>query len=130
MFTPEGLATLDRQPYDPAVKASYDLLADGLFWRDEMPSGFVQLGPSGILPDRVAYGCLIAYRAALTLGAASPFRPVWEQVVAFAPNWPGLRPERRGEKARKRLLAAKRRADACLDELEKQMSSPQRGGSQ
>jgi hypothetical protein len=62
---------------------------------------------------------LIAYRASITLGEERmEFRPVWEQVVNDAPHWPGLREERRGEGARRRLLAALRRQDRCLLELE------------
>jgi hypothetical protein len=123
MFSPAALALLDRQPYDPAAKGRYEFLSGGLIWGDDFPE-FGSAEWQSISTNDV-YRFLIAYRASITLGEERPeFRPVWEQVAREAPNWPGLRPERRGEKARKRLLAAKRRADACIDELEKQMSSP------
>jgi hypothetical protein len=126
MFTPEALVVLDRQAFDPLAKASYELMSGGLVWPDELPRpGSPERAPVLL---NWAHRYLLAYRAALTLGEASPFRPVWEQVMAFAPNWPGLRPERRGEEARKRLLAAKRREAVCLDALEKEFDG-QRGGA-
>jgi hypothetical protein len=129
LFSSAALAVLDRQPYDPAAKGKYELMSGGLIWGDEFP----KCGSSEweLVRPAWVYRYLIAYRAALTLGEErAEFRAVWEQVVQHAPNWPGLRPERRGESARKRLLAAQRRQSRCLDDLERMMSESRRDGSQ
>jgi hypothetical protein len=124
LFTPEALAVLDRQPYDPAAKGRYELMSGGLIWGDEFP----ELGSAErqSISAGDVWRFLVAYRASITLGDKEwvALRPLWEQVVREAPNWPGLRPERWGEKARKRLLAARRRQAACLDEFESRKSSP------
>src|SRR5437773_2111532 len=123
LFSLEALAILDRQVYDPAAKGQYELMSGGLIWPDEFP----ELGSAEwklVSPDWV-YRFLIAYRAAITLGEERiEFRPVWEQVVRHAPNWPGLREDRRGERARRRLLAAKRQQTPCLEELERMLQPP------
>jgi hypothetical protein len=124
LFSPAALAILNGQQYDPAAKGSYELFSGGLMWPDETPDH----GAPGreLLSLGLVYRYLIAYRADITLGEGrAEFRPVWEQVVQHAPNWPGLRPERRGEQARRWLLAAKRRADRCLDELERRFDEEQ-----
>ena len=116
-FSVASLAALNCRVYDPAAKGRYEYLSGGLIWPDEFP-------PFGS-PDWMEIGVdfvnryLIADRASITIGKErESFRPVWEQVVEFAPNWPGLREDRRGSRAKKRLLAAKRREAKCLDELE------------
>jgi hypothetical protein len=124
LFSPTALSILDRMPFDPDARASYELLSGALMWPDECPRPgtpeFAAVAPVG------AYRYLVAYRASITLGGErTKFRPVWEQVVQYAPNWPGLCPERRGERARRRLLAAQRQQARCLDELERHL----RGGT-
>ena len=119
-FSVTALAILDHMPFDSACRANYESLSGGLMWPDECPpSGspeFAAIAPGG------AYRYLIAYRASITLGKErTEFRPVWEQILEGAPNWPGLHPERRGKLARRRLLAAKRREVICLAELEKHL---------
>ncbi|HEY1190830.1 MAG TPA: hypothetical protein VGE74_24580 [Gemmata sp.] len=124
LFSPVALAVLNEQQYDPTAKGSYELLSGGLIWSNKFP-------PSGsaewqlIVPNYL-HRYLIAARAAVTLSdGATGFRPIWEQVLRGAPNWPGLQPERHGEAARKRLLAAKRREARCFAEIEQQMSGSQ-----
>ncbi len=122
LFSVAALEILNNQPYDPAAKGSYELLSGGLIWPDEFP----KFGEPGreVVYAPWAYRFLIAARAAITLGdEQTGFRPTWDQVVREAPKWPGLRPERWGEQARKRLLAAKRRETKCLDELERQLDA-------
>jgi hypothetical protein len=122
LFSSAALAVLDRQSYDPAAKGFYEIMSGGLLWPDELP----ELGTAAwksVEPDCV-YRYLIAYRASITLGEERPeFRPVWDQVAKGAQNWPGLREERRSEKARKRLLAAKRGEARCLDNLDSQVQT-------
>jgi hypothetical protein len=122
LFSAAALAVLDRRPFDPAARARYEIMSGGLMWPDEFPRPGTPEWEA-VSPNWV-YRYLIAYRASITLGEERPaFRPVWEQVVRHAPHWPGLRAERRGERARRRLLAAKRRADRCLDELEAEIDA-------
>jgi hypothetical protein len=120
LFSADGLAALDRMPFDPAARGSFELMSGGLMWPDEFPRpGSTEW--EAVSP-RWAYRYLLAYRASLTLGEErAEFRPVWEQVLRHAPNWPGLRPERRGKRARRRLQAALRRQDKCLAELESKL---------
>lgn len=117
LFSAAGLAVLDGMTFDPKAKGSYECLSGGLIWPDEFPSisspewASVALG--------YVYRFLIAYRASLTLGEErAEFRAVWEQVKTLAPNWPGLRPERREGRALRQLRVAKQRTEKCLDALE------------
>jgi hypothetical protein len=122
LFSAAGLAVLDRQAYDPAARAGYELMSGGLLWPDEFPRAFSPAW-AAVSPNWV-YRYLIAYRASITLGEErSEFRPVWEQVVRHAPNLPGLRAERRGERAKRRLLAGMRRQARCLAELAAKMGA-------
>jgi hypothetical protein len=112
-----NLAVLDRQAYDVAARASYELMSGGLMWPDEFPPcssrAWMEISPNWV------YRYLIAYRAPIILGEQrAAFRPVWEQVARHAPNWFSLRAERRGNSARRRLLAAKRRQARCFAELD------------
>jgi hypothetical protein len=113
----DALGVLNRMPFDPNATYGYEHLSGGFIWSDELP-------PAGspewdIVSEGYLYRMLVAARHDITLGEASPrFQELWEQVVNSAPNWPGLRPERcSGERIRKRLLAAKRRASICYDRL-------------
>lgn len=105
LFSAAALVLLDRQFYDPKARSSYEYMSGGLMWPDESPPmgspEWAAISPIG------AYRYLIAYRASITLGEERmEFRPVWEQVMRYAPRWPGLCEERRGDRARHRLLAA------------------------
>jgi hypothetical protein len=122
LFSAAGLSVLDRQVYDPTVRASYESMSGGLMWPDEFPAysspAWMEISPNWV------YRYLIAYRASITLEEErAEFRPVWEQVARHAPNWPGLRAERRGERARRRLQAAKRREARCLAELDAEIGA-------
>jgi hypothetical protein len=96
-------------------------MSGGLVWPDEFPrTGSPEWE---LVRPQWVYRYLIAYRRALTLGEErAAFRPVWEQVAQQAPNWPGLRAERCGERAARRLRAALRRQDKCLAEFELRLS--------
>jgi hypothetical protein len=122
LFSAAGLSVLDRQVYNPAARARYELMSGGLMWPDEFPPcgspAWMEISPNWV------YRVLIAYRASITQGEErAEFRPVWEQVARHAPNWPGLRDERRGLRARRRLLAAKRREARCLAELDAEIGA-------
>ena len=119
LFSDAALAVLDQMPlFDLTSRGNFEWLSGGLMWSDEFPL----LGTSErrAMSPAAATGCLLACRASLTLGKINAFLPIWEQVVQYAPNWPGLRPERRGEAARRRLLAALRLQDRYFATLEAQ----------
>jgi len=122
LFSEAALAALNRQPFDPAARGNYELLSGGLLWPDEFPRPGTPEWEA-VSPNYI-YRYLLAYRASITLGEErASFRSVWEQVVQYASNWPGLREERRGERARRRLLAGRRRMDRCLDELDRRSAT-------
>ena len=123
LFSDAALAVLDQMPCDPTSRGEFEWLSGGLMWSDELP--LVGTPERQAMSPAAATGCLLACRASLTLGKNDAFLPVWEQVVRYAPNWPGLRPERRGEAARRRLLAALRLQDRYFATLEaKQHDEP------
>lgn len=117
LFSDAALAVLDQMPFDSTARGRFELMSGGLMWADEFP-------PPGsaeweVVRAEWVYRYLIAFRRALTLGEErDELRPVWEQVTRHAPNWPGLRPERRGERAARRLRAAIRGQEKGLAELE------------
>jgi hypothetical protein len=115
LFSARALAVLDGQRFDPTARGGFDAGSRALVWPDEFPpSG--SLAAAAVSPHRRSY--LLAFRAALTLAEEAPeVRPVWEQVTRHAPHWPGLRADRHGPRARHRLLAARRRADAWVSRL-------------
>ena len=117
LFSTAALAVLDRMPFDPVARGRFELMSGGLMWPDQFPpAGSVE---GELVCAQWVHRYLIAYRRALTLGEdRAEFLPVWEQVARLAPNWPGLRPERRGERAARRLRAALRGQDKCLAEFE------------
>jgi hypothetical protein len=118
LFSEAALGILDRMPFDAAARGSFELMSGALLWPDEFPLGMADWE---LVRSQCVYRYLLAYRRAITLGEdRAVFRPVWEQVARHAPNWPGLRPERRGERAARRLRAALRRQDKCFAELESQ----------
>jgi hypothetical protein len=123
VFSSAALAVMNRQTADPAAVSSYDVMSGGLHWSDEFDALTAQ--EKNTVLEGWAFRYLLGYRASITLGEErAEFRPVWEQVSEHAPNWPGLRPERWGENARRRLLAAQRGRPRCvedLDELEREL---------
>ena len=114
-LTEAALCRLNEMPFDPNATHAYDHMAGGLVWSDEFPSedaswDFV----SNITPCRY----LVRFRALITLGQTElSDQPLWRQVEQSAPNWPGLRIERRNGRIRRRLQAAKRLATRCYKEL-------------
>jgi hypothetical protein len=107
-------------PFDPAARGRFDMMSGGLIWSDEFPRPGSTAWPA--VSHKWIYRFLLAYRASVTLGKErAELRPVWEQVARHAPNWPGLRADRRGEEAHRRLRAALRVQKGCLTELKSQL---------
>ena len=122
LFSTAAATVLGGMPFDPMARSSLEIMSGGLMWPDEFP----RLGTPewALIAPGCLYRYLLAYRASITLHPEQrKFLAVWDQVVEHAPNWPGLRPERRDEPAARRLRAALRRQDKCLAELEKQLES-------
>jgi hypothetical protein len=129
LFSADALKVLNSMTFKPGANGRFDLMSGGLVWPDEFPPGFTQAGK--VVYKNYVYRFLLAYRASSTLGEkyAEPnpyfehteLRPIWEQVVQHAPNWPGLRPERRGEEALRNLRVALRLQSKCLAEIERDM---------
>lgn len=116
-----ALAILDHMRFDPAASYFYDHLAGGFVWSDEFP-------PLG--PDRriVSSGYLERYiihiRRCITLGETELLSfYLWRQLEEGAPNWPGLRIERRTGRIVKRLRAAERLAERCYDKIGNEFSA-------
>jgi hypothetical protein len=117
LFSAAALAVLDRMPFDRSARGQFELMSGGLVWRDEFPK--IGSDEWDLISPQWVYRYLIGYRRTLTLGEERPaLKPVWDQVVLRAPNWPGLRPERRDERTARRLKAAIRINDSCLAQLE------------
>jgi hypothetical protein len=115
LFSVAALEVLDQMPHDPTARGRYEWLSGGLMWPDEFPRP--GSAARAIIGASDLYRFLLAYRASITLQPerAKPYH-LWEQLTQHAPNWPGLRPERRGELAARRLWAAHRLRDKCLME--------------
>lgn len=119
LFSTEALEILNRMIYDPEDRPSYEIMSGGLLWRDEFPPFTTTLPREGkIVWKEYAPRYLIAFRASITCGEERiEFRPIWEQVVEFAPSWPGLRPDRRDERMRRLLRWNELGMNRCLDGL-------------
>lgn len=115
-FTDAALAVFDRMPFDPAATYAYEHLAGGFVWTDEFPP--VSSDNWKSLSHDDLYRFVIHIRRSITLGNEELLSlPLWRQLEQHAPHWPGLRPERRTGRIRKRLLAAERLAERCYDKL-------------
>jgi len=115
-FSDDAIQVLNRMLFDPNATHFFEHLSGGYIWSDEFPRLFTPEWE--IVSEGYVHRMLVAARHDITLGVTLPrFRPLWQQVAEFAPNWPGLRPERRSESVRKRLLAAKRLAERCYKQM-------------
>ncbi len=116
-FSDSALAILNAMPFSPDATIAYAHLAGGLVWSDEFPD--VNSPAWKIVSHDEVYRYLIRIRRCITLDDSHLQQlPLWQQVAQFSPNWPGLRADRRTGPIVKRLRAAERLADRCLDKLE------------
>jgi hypothetical protein len=112
----EVLSFLRSMTADPSAVASYEYLTGGLVWSDEVPAD--EQGRRTVWRS-LAFRMAIAYRASLTIGEErAEFRPLWQQIEQDAPSWPGLRPDRRGEAARRQLAERHKELDRWIEELD------------
>lgn len=100
----------------PLLMPTYHLLADALFWADEVAFWWKQ-------GEENALRILWYYRTGLILGEARPFAEVWQLGKRLFPNWVGFHPSRcRPERRYRVIYRAGRIASArCLGELERKL---------
>ncbi|GAB5406713.1 MAG: hypothetical protein Aurels2KO_49440 [Aureliella sp.] len=121
-FTDEAIAILGALQADPDADYSYDHLSGGFLWTDEFPP--IDSSAWTIVKHDYIYRFLLRMRRCITLGdTAIEQTPLWQQMINDAPNWPGLLLERRSGRIVKRLIAAERIANTCLDKLEAKFDS-------
>ena len=117
LLSDAAIQILNEMKFNPHARGRFEQLSGGLMWSDEFPplcsAEWAEIEPGYL------YRYLLAYRATITLeqGRSRRFEH-WEQVARDAPHWPGLRPKRRGERAKRRLQAALRLQDRRLAKLE------------
>ncbi len=71
---------------DPAAKLEYHLLADAMFWSDELEA----------IPRELddAFRAILNHRTSLLIGEIGQFPEVWRAAKECFPDWIGFRPER------------------------------------
>ncbi len=117
LFSDAALAVLNGMAFDADAAYSYEHMSGGFVWSDEFPKLFTPDWTT--VSHDYLYRYLIQFRRKITLGIANADDlPLWQQVIANAPNWPGLALERRTGRIVKRLEAAERAAARCYDKLE------------
>ncbi len=126
-ISPELLALLRQTRYDQSAHRSYDLFAGGFQWSDEIPEGFWEFV---IRLDDWSHRKLIAHRAAVILGGdVGRFIEIWREVERDAPDWPGLRPERRDPSLSEQLITKREEIEAGQEALDQRIRQRQQSRS-
>lgn len=96
---------------------TYHLLADALYWQDEVPLWSCPFELSNTLR------LLWHYRTGLIVGKAHPYRELWELGKQLFPRWVGFHPSRCRPVRRYTILyrAARIATARCPDEWEREM---------
>lgn len=104
----------------PLVRPVYHVLADALYWPDEVPF-WSRLGDG-----HDVLRCLWHYRTGLILGERWPFGEYWELGLRHFPRWVGFHPSRCSPSRRFEVIyrAGRRAAARCIRELEREMGDP------
>jgi hypothetical protein len=124
VISPELLSLLRHTRHDPSAHRGYDHFAGGFRWSDEFPEGFWEVV---IRLQDWSHRKLIAHRAAVILGGdIGRFVSTWQEVERDAPNWPGLRPERRDTCLSAQLIAKREEVEAGLEALDQRIRQTQR----
>lgn len=101
--------------YDSAAACSYDIMAGGLIWADEVPN------PSdrGLnLRISLYLRSVIAYRASLSLNQPRlEIENNWNELKKLLPNWPGFKEERIYGEAQRILKIHKYKETKLLDQV-------------
>jgi hypothetical protein len=101
----------------PLLMPTYHLLADALFWADEVAFWWKR----GELEDALRY--LWHYRTGLILGEARPGAEVWKFGKRLFPKWVGFHPSRCRPNRRYLVIyrAGRIASSRCLAELEREV---------
>ena len=123
-ISPGFLSLLRQARYDPAARRGYDHFAGGFLWSDEFPEGWSKVT---FRLDDWLQRKLVADRAAVILGGdVDRFMAIWQEVERVAPDWPGLRPERRDRAVSAELIAKREEVEAGLEALDQRIRSAKR----
>ena len=105
LFSDQALEILDNLDHDPNATYFYELMSGAFLWSDDFPDDTTD--DWRIVHEGSTYRYLLALRREVTLGRTSrENHPIWVQVTAKAPNWPGLRQDRLAGRIVSRLKAA------------------------
>lgn len=115
-FSEQALAVLNALPFHANARFFYEHLSGGFVWSDDFPS--IDSPEWTVVSHDCLYRYMIRIRRCITLGdMALESHPLWRQVVSGAPDWPGLKPDRRSARIAKKLRAAERIAERCYKKL-------------
>lgn len=117
---PAIIGLLKMCQYDSAAVCSYDIMAGGLVWADEVPSP-TDRGLN--LRVSVYLRSVIAYRASLSLNQPRlELENDWNELKKLLPHWPGFKEERIYGEAQRILKIHKyketKRLGQVLDDLD------------
>ena len=121
-------AKLDKLAVDPRASMSYDLLAGGLVWSDEIPACDLAAAQEIPFPGLGQFRALLNHRNSLILGESGKrFQDVWERALRLCPNWPGFISARQepalAQEARSRSEAARRSFEELDERYQKQQQT-------
>jgi hypothetical protein len=92
MLSPGLTELLAACQYNSAAASTYDVMAGGLIWDDEVPS---PVDRASNLRASVYLRSVIAYRASLSLNAPRvELENDWKELKRLLPSWPGFRDDR------------------------------------
>lgn len=110
---------LEKCRYMSDATASYDIMAGGLIWSDEIPQ---REECDDYLKVALYLRPIIAYRASLTLGNERiEFKKHWLKLNEAIPYWPGFKPERIRGEAERLLRIHKYKEDKVIKKLEDEL---------
>lgn len=126
MLSPALTDLLAACQYNPAAACTYDVMAGGLIWEDEVPSA---IDRTSNLRASVYLRSVIAYRASLSLNAPRvELENEWKELKQLLPNWPGFRDDRIYGEAQRLLKIHKYKEAKLLDQALSEPDPPSSSG--
>lgn len=126
MLSPGLINLLAACQYNPAAACTYDVMAGGLIWDDEVPNAIER---ASNLRASVYLRSVIAYRASLSLNAPRvELENDWRGLKQLLPNWPGFRDDRIYGEAQRLLKIHKYKEAKLLDQALSELDSPSSSG--
>jgi len=122
MLGPGLIELLVACQYNSAAVCTYDVMAGGLLWDDEVPGARDR---ASNLRASVYLRSVIAYRASLSLNAprVEPEND-WKELKRLLPSWPGFRDDRIYGAAQRLLKIHKYKEAKLLDQALSELDSP------